>query len=453
MRNKKKYINRIFILTLLAVMLSSCREVVITIDEIPANTPAGAAIYVTGNFNYWDPGDNNFQMELTKDSTYTITLPKVLGTVEYKFTRGDWTTVEKNKCGLELADRVLTRNDNDSVVHTIESWSDLDPINCDSITIVLTGIPPETPMDEQIKIAGNFNTWNPGNDSSYVLKPNPETNELTVTIPVDSGRSPEDIVYKIVRGNDLKSEVDEFGNKVDKRKLLLSKEGRVYINVEGWEDLTVKRLNTVTIVLTDVPENTPPFDDIYLAGNFNDWQSGDPAYRFFRSSEGKYSITIPRLEYGLSFKVTREGWHTEAADRYGHKLNNQDYNYDDIDTVFMRIDNWADRPILPMNYLTIFIEKLPANTPAGSSIYLASSVNNWQPGNNNYQFFEDENGNLSITVTSRDRWISYKITRGSWESEAADERGRKLSNSDYEFRTGNDTVYTYIDNWADLPRN
>jgi hypothetical protein len=240
MRNKKKYINRIFILTLLAVMLSSCREVVITIDEIPANTPAGAAIYVTGNFNYWDPGDNNFQMELTKDSTYTITLPKVLGTVEYKFTRGDWTTVEKNKCGLELADRVLTRNDNDSVVHTIESWSDLDPINCDSITIVLTGIPPETPMDEQIKIAGNFNTWNPGNDSSYVLKPNPETNELTVTIPVDSGRSPEDIVYKIVRGNDLKSEVDEFGNKVDKRKLLLSKEGRVYINVEGWEDLTVK---------------------------------------------------------------------------------------------------------------------------------------------------------------------------------------------------------------------
>ena len=34
----------------------------------------------------------------------------------------------------------------------------------------------------------------------------------------------------------------------------------------------------LTIRLTDIPANTPPADDIYIAGDFNGWDPGNSAY-------------------------------------------------------------------------------------------------------------------------------------------------------------------------------
>lgn len=442
---------KILILFITVPFISSCHEVVIVVDELPSNTPAGEPVYIAGNFNFWDPGNTEYQLKLNKDSVYVINLPRVFGNIEYKFTRGDWTTVEKNKCGYELPNRLGESKRLDTIRSKIASWSDLEPVNCDSVTIVVTDIPLNTPIEEEIKVIGNFNAWNPADDSSFVLKREPNTNDLAVTIPVGPERKPADIEYKLVRGIELKSEADEFGKIIDKRMLNLSKEGKVYVKIDNWEDSEQLRLNTVTIILTEIPKNTPSGSSIYLTGNFNDWNPGDERYKFKTDSSGNYSITIPRREYGLSFKITRGRWETEAANRYGEWLSNSDYNYNEIDTIYFKIHNWRDIALKPINYLTLILTEIPENTPNASTIYIAGNFNNWNPRDPNYKFRINEQGQYVKTISSHNRWVSYKITRGGWATEAADIWGDKLSNTYYRFsETGKDTFDIEIEKWLDL---
>ena len=35
--------------------LGACQRVTITVDTVPANTPANQPLYIVGNFNNWDP--------------------------------------------------------------------------------------------------------------------------------------------------------------------------------------------------------------------------------------------------------------------------------------------------------------------------------------------------------------------------------------------------------------
>ena len=82
------------------LLLVSCHQAVIKVEGIPGNTPKGQPLYVTGNFNNWDPGDEAYQMTLNSVTVLIlfIFLPG-FGSVEYKITRGDWTTVETDVCG------------------------------------------------------------------------------------------------------------------------------------------------------------------------------------------------------------------------------------------------------------------------------------------------------------------------------------------------------------------
>ena len=93
-KNRTKTI--LFVLLTLFV-ISSCKQVVIKVEKIPGNTPVSDDLYITGNFNLWDPGDESYKLKKTEDSTYIVTLPMTFGQIKYKFTRGDWTTVEKDR--------------------------------------------------------------------------------------------------------------------------------------------------------------------------------------------------------------------------------------------------------------------------------------------------------------------------------------------------------------------
>ena len=59
-------------------------------------------VYITGNFNKWDPRDENFRMVRNDDGTYqleiadTQTFPE---NVEYKYTKGGWENVEIDRYG------------------------------------------------------------------------------------------------------------------------------------------------------------------------------------------------------------------------------------------------------------------------------------------------------------------------------------------------------------------
>ncbi|MEM9025229.1 MAG: hypothetical protein AAGB22_15890, partial [Bacteroidota bacterium] len=115
---------------LLGMVFGACDNVTVVLEEVPANTPSDAAIYVAGNFNFWDPGDPAYRMKQGPDGRYTVDLPKGSGIVKFKFTRGDWTTVEGDECAKVLLDREVALGFQDTVFAVVQSWEDLQPLNC-----------------------------------------------------------------------------------------------------------------------------------------------------------------------------------------------------------------------------------------------------------------------------------------------------------------------------------
>ena len=76
---------------------------------VPASTPSGAAIYVAGTFNNWNPADPHFRLAPAGDGAYAITLPdSIRGPVEFKFTLGSWDAGEADSSGRDLGNRTFT---------------------------------------------------------------------------------------------------------------------------------------------------------------------------------------------------------------------------------------------------------------------------------------------------------------------------------------------------------
>ncbi|MEP7232624.1 MAG: alpha/beta hydrolase-fold protein [Ginsengibacter sp.] len=80
--------------------------------------------FITGNFNAWDPGNEQYSLRTGGDGSAIITLLLQAGNYEYKFTRGSWAEVETNAEGKNLLNRSLVVNGNTSVEVEIAGWVD-----------------------------------------------------------------------------------------------------------------------------------------------------------------------------------------------------------------------------------------------------------------------------------------------------------------------------------------
>lgn len=58
-------------------------------------------VFITGNFNKWNPRDPDFELKEIGENTYSIDIPdeKLPDEIEYKFTRGGWENVEIDSYG------------------------------------------------------------------------------------------------------------------------------------------------------------------------------------------------------------------------------------------------------------------------------------------------------------------------------------------------------------------
>lgn len=110
----------VFIFSLLEITFS---QVEFVLTSIPENTPEEDEIYIAGNFNGWDPGDTDFILTVNNDGLHSIEL-NGNGTIEFKFTRGDWATVEGNESGHFLPNRLYTFSDDTIAFFEILSWED-----------------------------------------------------------------------------------------------------------------------------------------------------------------------------------------------------------------------------------------------------------------------------------------------------------------------------------------
>lgn len=104
-------------------------QAVFILESIPEATPDDDHIYMAGGFNAWNPGDINHRLYTNSNGRWETVLdgfPEGIS-LEFKFTRGSWETVEKGPDGEEIPNREFTFGNGDTVFITIHNWADLNP--------------------------------------------------------------------------------------------------------------------------------------------------------------------------------------------------------------------------------------------------------------------------------------------------------------------------------------
>ena len=189
-------------------------------------------IFISGTFNSWSPGDENYKLSRDGDGIYFFDLPDSLSYFEYKFTQGTWSSVEGTAEGKTRSNRVYSRGlePNPKLVRIeIESW-ETQP----SFVIILRKLPKNTPFDASIYIMGDFNNWNPA-DRSYKLIKQVDGSYRTIIYGSSS-----QIQCKFTRGTTSSVESRPGGRLLTNRILSRSPSdlnSNVELEIASWMDL------------------------------------------------------------------------------------------------------------------------------------------------------------------------------------------------------------------------
>lgn len=92
----------------------------------PNNTPLLDTLFLAGNFNNWTENDPDYALIRQPDFSYTFTFRPGAGVLQFKFTRGSWTTVETTSSGGFQPDRTLSYDGSPQTVNIrIGGWQDI----------------------------------------------------------------------------------------------------------------------------------------------------------------------------------------------------------------------------------------------------------------------------------------------------------------------------------------
>ncbi|MDE3182607.1 MAG: alpha/beta hydrolase [Bacteroidota bacterium] len=81
-------------------------------------------IYLTGNFNLWNPADSSYLLQSHPNGVSTITVSLPAGDYEYKFTRGSWQKGETDSAGKGVPNRTLNLNSDTTIHVNMGGWND-----------------------------------------------------------------------------------------------------------------------------------------------------------------------------------------------------------------------------------------------------------------------------------------------------------------------------------------
>ena len=105
-------------------------QLTVKIVDLPNNMPQCHDVFIAGSFNNWQEGNDDYKLDRLPNGTREIIINTNPGTLEFKFTRGSWSTVEGNENGEVRPNRTY---DYDGEVDTLEieilSWEDLGNVN------------------------------------------------------------------------------------------------------------------------------------------------------------------------------------------------------------------------------------------------------------------------------------------------------------------------------------
>ena len=113
-----------FLFVFICYFWSLGAQVTLRLTSIPANTPAGSSIYFAASINNWNPGDAASALTVV-NGVYQLVIPEGTGTVSFKFTRGDWASVEANASGQDIPNRTFTFTGSPQVINlSVLRWKD-----------------------------------------------------------------------------------------------------------------------------------------------------------------------------------------------------------------------------------------------------------------------------------------------------------------------------------------
>ncbi len=99
----------------------------------------------------------------------------------------------------------------------------------------------------------------------------------------------------------------------------------------------------LTIIVNEIPENTPDNDPIHIAGDFQGWDPGSLAYILTKDTVlNIHHITLPAGIGDILFKFTRGDWSKVESDENGSFIPNRFYSPSNGDTIYLQILGWED---------------------------------------------------------------------------------------------------------------
>lgn len=98
----------------------------------------------------------------------------------------------------------------------------------------------------------------------------------------------------------------------------------------------------LTINVMSVP-SSPVDPQIFIAGNFNNWNPVSASYQLTKNQNDIYSLTFSPQAGLLEFKFTRGSWETVEGNASGNFIPNRTYNYTGgMQTIDLNIAGWED---------------------------------------------------------------------------------------------------------------
>ena len=192
-------------------------------------------VFITGNFNGWNPRDARFEMAQTGQNTYTLNIDDALlpAETEYKFTRGGWENVEIDRHGNITPNRKvkkISREVKDEVERWRTNWGPFKKEFFPKVEII--------------------------SDKFYIPQLN-KTRKIWALLPYSYHET--DISYPVLYLHDaqnLFNEGSEFGNwEIDKKMSILAEYGRGDVIIIAIENGSEDRIREYVLDYNSITEN------------------------------------------------------------------------------------------------------------------------------------------------------------------------------------------------------
>jgi predicted alpha/beta superfamily hydrolase len=122
----KKLTVLIFLLLCRAVLIAQVMVTFKTGTIAPFKTSA-KTLFLAGDFNNWNPGDTNWQLQPAARS-YQLIKSLPTGKYSFKVTKGNWQTVECSATGKGIDNRSITIAHDTTIILNIADWQDNYPV-------------------------------------------------------------------------------------------------------------------------------------------------------------------------------------------------------------------------------------------------------------------------------------------------------------------------------------